>query len=275
MTVPHETAVAPRPQRQRVRPFATDGANGRRPLHPPGEGTNVRTTRSSPAWGMASTRALERPRSAGTRRSNTRRVGVVALVWAGSRVRREDHPDSAPTHRRRAAVEPVRTGRERGEAPVRDYRRSRGRVEELPKTCGSGSSVIRRRLPDPVEWRSTITPLWKRAPKATRCGPLTARQRAWAPSKSLNAIASPAADEPEPLVTLVRSRTAAPSRLIAIGRVVASSLRTTGRGHYASPPADRRGAGDTGASQSSYGRRVRAKFIINARGRSADGDRAP
>ena len=38
---------------------------------------------------------------------------------------------------------------------------------------------------------------------------------------------------------------------------------------------DRRGAGDTGSSQSSYGRRVTAKFIINPRGRYADGDRAP
>src|SRR5215207_1851051 len=58
--------------------------------------------------------------------------------------------------------------------------------------------------------RSTITPLSKRAPartSATRWGPLTARQRSWAASSSLNAIASPAALLPGPLVTRVRSRT--------------------------------------------------------------------
>jgi len=40
--------------------------------------------------------------------------------------------------------------------------------------------------------------------RATRCGALTARQRCWAASISLNAIAMPAALEPGPLVTLVR-----------------------------------------------------------------------
>ena len=58
--------------------------------------------------------------------------------------------------------------------------------------------------------RSTSLPLEKVAPartRATRCGALTARQRLWAASMSLNAIASPAAREPGPLVTFVRSRT--------------------------------------------------------------------
>jgi hypothetical protein len=44
---------------------------------------------------------------------------------------------------------------------------------------------------------------------ATRCGPLTVRQRRWADSISLNAMASPAAFDPWPLVTLVRSLTVA------------------------------------------------------------------
>src|SRR6266851_10479910 len=55
-------------------------------------------------------------------------------------------------------------------------------------------------------------PLMKVAPartKATRCGALTSRQWSWADSMSLNAIASPAAREPGPLVTLVRCRTVA------------------------------------------------------------------
>jgi hypothetical protein len=38
---------------------------------------------------------------------------------------------------------------------------------------------------------------------------LTARQRSWATSSSLNAIASPAARDPEPLLTFVRRRTVA------------------------------------------------------------------
>ena len=60
--------------------------------------------------------------------------------------------------------------------------------------------------------RSTSLPASKRAPartRATRWGALTTRQRAWAASMSLNAIASPAAFEPGPLVTLVRCRTVA------------------------------------------------------------------
>src|SRR5690349_18327734 len=42
-----------------------------------------------------------------------------------------------------------------------------------------------------------------------RRGVSTARQRSWAASMSLNAIASPAVRGPGPLVTLVRSRTVA------------------------------------------------------------------
>lgn len=42
-----------------------------------------------------------------------------------------------------------------------------------------------------------------------RWGLLTARQRSWADSMSLKAIARPAALDPGPLVTLVRSRTVA------------------------------------------------------------------
>jgi hypothetical protein len=45
--------------------------------------------------------------------------------------------------------------------------------------------------------------------RATSCGALTARQRAWADSMSLNAKATPAAREPGPLVTRVRNRTVA------------------------------------------------------------------
>jgi hypothetical protein len=44
---------------------------------------------------------------------------------------------------------------------------------------------------------------------ATRCGAFTARQRVWADSMSLNAIATPAAREPGPLVTRCRNRTVA------------------------------------------------------------------
>jgi len=44
---------------------------------------------------------------------------------------------------------------------------------------------------------------------ATRCGALTMRQRRWADSISLNAIASAAAFDPWPLVTFVRRRTVA------------------------------------------------------------------
>src|SRR5512146_2652672 len=57
--------------------------------------------------------------------------------------------------------------------------------------------------------------------RTTRGGAFTARQRAWADSMSLNAIASPAAREPGPLVTLVtlvRWRTVA--KVDSIGLVV-------------------------------------------------------
>src|ERR1035441_7581961 len=45
--------------------------------------------------------------------------------------------------------------------------------------------------------------------RATRWGALTARQRSCADSMSLNAMASPAAREPGPLVTLLRCLTVA------------------------------------------------------------------
>jgi hypothetical protein len=47
------------------------------------------------------------------------------------------------------------------------------------------------------------------ADQRPRWGAFTMRHRAWADSISLNAIASPAAREPGPLVTLVRCRTVA------------------------------------------------------------------
>jgi len=58
--------------------------------------------------------------------------------------------------------------------------------------------------------RSTSLPFSNLAPartSATRCGPLTARQRLSAASRSLNTIASPACLLPGPLVTRVRART--------------------------------------------------------------------
>src|ERR1700716_4182436 len=45
--------------------------------------------------------------------------------------------------------------------------------------------------------------------EVARWAPLTARQRAWADSTTLNTIASPAARDPAPLLTLVRRRTVA------------------------------------------------------------------
>src|SRR6478752_4500087 len=60
--------------------------------------------------------------------------------------------------------------------------------------------------------RSMSLPLWKVAPartRATRWGAFTARHRDCAASMSLNAIATPAAREPRPLVTLLRCRTVA------------------------------------------------------------------
>src|SRR5215831_2303031 len=55
-------------------------------------------------------------------------------------------------------------------------------------------------------------PFMKVAPsrtRATRCGALTMRQWSWADWISLKAMASPAARDPGPLVTLVRCRTVA------------------------------------------------------------------
>src|SRR5215204_4314124 len=69
--------------------------------------------------------------------------------------------------------------------------------------------------------RSTSLPRSNRAPartRATRWGAFTARQRVWAASMSLNAIARPAAFDPGPLVTLVRCRTVA--KVDSIGFVV-------------------------------------------------------
>ena len=54
--------------------------------------------------------------------------------------------------------------------------------------------------------------------RATRCGAFTARQRAWAASISLKAMASPAAREPGPRVILVRCLTVA--KVDSMGLVV-------------------------------------------------------
>lgn len=69
--------------------------------------------------------------------------------------------------------------------------------------------------------RSTSLPRLKVAPartSATSCGPLTARQRAWAAWMSLNAMAMPAAFDPGPFVILLRFRTVA--KVDSIGLVV-------------------------------------------------------
>ncbi len=58
--------------------------------------------------------------------------------------------------------------------------------------------------------------------RATRCGALMARQRSWADSISLKAMASPAAREPGPLVTLVRCLTVA-----KVDSIVILSLRVS------------------------------------------------
>lgn len=61
----------------------------------------------------------------------------------------------------------------------------------------------------------------KRAPartRATRCGAVMARQRAWADSASLNTIASAAAGLPAPRVTLVPELHRAEGRLNRVGR---------------------------------------------------------
>ena len=69
--------------------------------------------------------------------------------------------------------------------------------------------------------RSTSLPFLKLAPartSATRCGPLTARQRPSAASSSLNTIANPASLLPGPLVTRVLARTG--EKVDSIGFVV-------------------------------------------------------
>jgi hypothetical protein len=69
--------------------------------------------------------------------------------------------------------------------------------------------------------RSTSLPHSKRTPartSPTRWAALTARQRCWAASISMNAMAIPAAVEPGPLVTLVRCLTVAKVRLDGLGR---------------------------------------------------------
>src|SRR6266581_4218483 len=65
-------------------------------------------------------------------------------------------------------------------------------------------------LPGASSGRSISLPASNRAPartRATRCGPLTARQRPSAAWRSLNTIASPVALVPGPLVTLVLALT--------------------------------------------------------------------
>src|SRR4029453_18452676 len=87
--------------------------------------------------------------------------------------------------------------------------------------CGRRWGAHAATVPASTGGRSTSTPLSNLAPartSATRCGPLTARQRSWAASSSLKAIASPAALEPGPLVTRVRSRTEA--KVDSIGLLV-------------------------------------------------------
>ena len=74
--------------------------------------------------------------------------------------------------------------------------------------------------------RSASFPLMKVAPartSATRCGALTMRQWSCADSISLNAMASPAARDPGPLVILVRCRTVA--KVDSIGLVVRRCTR--------------------------------------------------
>src|SRR5829696_894068 len=91
----------------------------------------------------------------------------------------------------------------------------------IVKSCGSPSWHDHAATSPTSSGRSTITPFSNRAPartSATRCGPLTARQRPWAASSSLNAIANPAALEPGPLVTRVLARTGA--KVDSIGLLV-------------------------------------------------------
>jgi hypothetical protein len=72
----------------------------------------------------------------------------------------------------------------------------------IVKTCGSACHATCWSLLD-SSGRSTSFPFSKMAPaltRATRCGALTARHLAWADSMSLNAMATPAALDPGPLV---------------------------------------------------------------------------
>ncbi len=73
--------------------------------------------------------------------------------------------------------------------------------------------------------------------RATRWGALTARQRSWAASTSLKAMARPAVRLPGPFVTLVRCRTVA--KVDSIGLEVSYQDATTQRGrrHAVHPPA--------------------------------------
>ncbi len=90
----------------------------------------------------------------------------------------------------------------------------------IVKTCGWACQAACSSVADSAG-RSTSLPFVKRAPartRATRWGAFTARQRAWADSSSLNAIAIPAARDPGPLVTRCRSRRVA--NVDSIGLVV-------------------------------------------------------
>src|SRR6266516_91230 len=99
------------------------------------------------------------------------------------------------------------TGRRqrRHRAPARPYDRRCGHDHAATLVTSSSAS-----LSGVWSGRSISLPAWNRAPartRATRCGPLTARQRPWAASSSLNTIASPVSRVPGPLVTLVRALT--------------------------------------------------------------------
>src|SRR4051795_9589748 len=76
---------------------------------------------------------------------------------------------------------------------------------------------------------------------ATRCGPLTARQRSWAASMSLNAMASPAVREPGPRVSFVRCRT--------VANVLSMGFVTGMKDHGAAGPVDLIAAGGAGCGR--------------------------
>src|SRR3954468_11492339 len=90
--------------------------------------------------------------------------------------------------------------------------------------------------------------------RATRCGALTARQRCWAASMSLNAIARPAALEPGPLVTLVRCRTVA--KVDSIGLVPGMKSGGGPRGVPLLPAANGRAYGVTVRNRGLRGTRM-------------------